>query len=133
MSIDKCVKYDGFNVYLSDMDRNKLDKAWKGASKHWTCIVKDPVNRKQMSFDVFGGSNATMHPLEAFYLYVDDAYTYSTLANIEDLMLEFGYDSYREAKKIWLSLEKAYYKCRKFIGTDDDIYEIVSELREKWG
>lgn len=133
MNIDKCVKYDGFNVYLSDMDRNKLDKAWKGASKHWTCIVKDPVNRKQMSFDVFGGSDVTMHPLEAFYLYVSDAYTYSTLANIEDLMLEFGYDSYAEAKKIWNKLEKAYYKCRKFIGTDDDIYGIVKELEEKWG
>lgn len=132
MNIDKCVKYKGFNVYLSDMDRNKLDKAQDGMTKHWTCTVKDPVNRKQMSFDVFGGSNAIMHPLQALYLFCDDAYTYSCLEDIADLMKEYGYETYTEAKKIYNALEKAYFKCRKFIGTDDDIYEIVKELREKY-
>lgn len=132
MNIDKCVKYKGFNVYLSDMDRNKLDKAQDGMTKHWTCTVKDPVNRKQMSFDVFGGSNVTMHPLQALYLFCDDAYTYSCVEDAEDLMREYGYETYTEAKKIYNVLEKAYFKCRKFIGTDDDIYEIVEELREKY-
>ena len=131
MNIDKCVKYGGFNVYLSDMDRNKLDRAWSGATKHWTCIVKDPVNRKQMSFDVFGESNATMHPLKALYHYVDDAYTYSCY-EMNDLITDLGY-SLQGAKKVYKDMEKAYYKCRKFIGTDDDIYEIVKELEEKWG
>ena len=130
MNIDKCVKYDGFDVYLSDMDRNKLDKAREGMTKHWTCMVKDPVNRKQMSFDVFGGDNVVMHPLEAFYLYVDGAYTYSC-STMEDLINDYGY-TYKEAKKLYDDIEKAYYKCRKFIGTDDDIYEIVRELREKY-
>lgn len=132
MNIDKCVKYKGFNVYLSDMDRNKLDKAQDGMTKHWTCTVKDPVNRKQMSFDVFGGSNVTMHPLQALYLFCDNAYTYSCLEDVADLMKEYGYETYTEAKKIYNALEKAYFKCRKFIGTDDDIYEIVEELREKY-
>lgn len=132
MNIDKCVKYKGFNVYLSDMDRNKLDKAQDGMTKHWTCTVKDPVNRKQMSFDVFGSSNVTMHPLQALYLFCDDAYTYSCVEDAEDLMKEYGYETYTEAKKIYNALEKAYFKCRKFIGTDDDIYEIVEELREKY-
>lgn len=132
MNIDKCVKYKGFNVYLSDMDRNKLDKAQDGMTKHWTCTVKDPVNRKQMSFDVFGGSNAIMHPLQALYLFCDDAYTYSCLEDVADLMKEYGYETYTKAKKIYNALEKAYFKCRKFIGTDDDIYEIVEELREKY-
>lgn len=132
MNIDKCVKYKGFNVYLSDMDRNKLDKAQDGMTKHWTCTVKDPVNRKQMSFDVFGGSSAVMHPLQALYLFCDDAYTYSCVEDAEDLMKEYGYETYTEAKKIYNALGKAYFKCRKFIGTDDDIYEIVEELREKY-
>lgn len=132
MNIDKCVKYKGFNVYLSDMDRNKLDKAQDGMTKHWTCTVKDPVNRKQMSFDVFGGSDVTMHPLQALYLFCDDAYTYSCVEDAEDLMKEYGYETYTEAKKVYNALEKAYFKCRKFIGTDDDIYEIVEELREKY-
>ena len=125
MNIDKCVKYKGFNIYLSEADRNKLDKAWNGAAKHWSCTVKDPVNRKQMSFDVFGDSNAVMQPLEAFYLYVDDAYTYSC-STLEDIISDYGY-TYKEAKNIYKDMEKAYYKCRKFIGTDDDIYEIVRE------
>ncbi len=133
MSIDRCIKYKGFNVYLSDADRNKLDKAWKGASKHWTCIVKDPVNRKQMSFDVFGGSDVKMHPLEALYLFCNDAYTFSCLMDAKELQEEYGYHTYAEAKKIWDKLEKAYYKCRKFLGDDDYIYEVINELREKWG
>lgn len=126
-------EYKGFEVTLSDADTNKLDKAWNGAAKHWSCEVRDITNRKQMSFDVFGGSNATMRPLEALYFYCDDAYTYSCLMDAKELQEEYGYHTYAEAKKAWSKLEKAYYKCRKFIGTDDDIYEIVEELREKWG
>lgn len=125
--------YKGFTVTLSDVDNKKLDKAWKGASKHWRCIVYDKANRKQMGFDVFGGSHATMKPLEALYLFCDDAYTYTCFEDAEDLMHEYGYETYAEAKNIYKSLEKSYFKARKFIGTDDDINEIVEELREKWG
>ena len=126
-------EYKGFTVTLSDEDTNKLNKAWNGASKHWRCIVYDKANRKQMGFDVFGGSHATMKPLEALYLFCDDAYTYSCFEDAEDLMREYGYETYAEAKKVYKSLESAYFKARKFIGEDDDIYEIVNELREKWG
>jgi hypothetical protein len=133
ITIMQTTEYKGFTVTLSDEDTNKLDKAWKDAKKHWRCIVYDKPNRKQMGFDVFGGSHATMKPLEALYLFVDDAYTYSCFEDAEDLMHEYGYDTYAEAKKIYNSLEKAYFKARKFIGTDDDIHEIVEELREKWG
>ena len=125
--------YKGFVVTLSEADKNKLDKAWKGAQKHWRCIVYDKPNRVQMGFDVFGGANATMKPLEALYLFCDDAYTYSCFEDAEDLMREYGYETYKEAKKVYNSLEKAYFKCRKFIGSEDDICEIVNELREKWG
>ncbi len=125
--------YRGFTVTLSTHDANKLDKAWKGACKHWRCIVYDKANRKQMGFDVFGGSHATMTPLEALYLFCDDAYTYSCFEDTEDLMREYGYETYTEAKNVYKSLERAYFKCRKFIGTDDNILEIVNELREKWG
>lgn len=133
MEINQRVVYKGFEVTLSNGDANKLDKAFRDAGKHWTCVVKDKVNRKQMSFDVFGSSNVIMHPLQALYLFCDDAYTYSCFEDAEDLMKEYGYETYAEAKKIYKALEKAYFKCRKFIGTDDDIYEIVEELREKWG
>ena len=125
--------YKGFVVTLSDVDTNKLDKAWKDARKHWRCIVYDKPNRKQMGFDVFDGSHATMKPLEALYLFCDDAYTYACFEDVEDLMHEYGYETYTEAKNVYKSLERAYFKCRKFIGDDDDIYEIVEELREEWG
>lgn len=133
MEINQRVMYKGFEISLSNGDSNKLDKAFNGARKHWTCVAKDKANRKQMSFDVFGGSSVVMHPLQALYLFCDDAYTYSCFEDAEDLMKEYGYETYAEAKKIYKALEKAYFKCRKFIGTDDDIYEIVEELREKWG
>ena len=122
--------YKGFVVTLSDADTNKLDKAWEGAKKHWRCIVYDKTNRKQMGFDVFGGSNATMKPLEALYIFCDDAYT--CFEDAGELM-NMGYSSYEEAKKVYKSLEKAYFKCRKFIGDINDINEIVEELREEWG
>lgn len=125
--------YKGFTVTLSDVDTKKLDKAWKDAKKHWRCIVYDKANRKQMGFDVFGGSHATMKPLEALYLFCDDAYAYSCFEDAEELMYEYGYDTYAEAKNIYKSLEKAYFKCRKFIGSDDDIISIANELREQFG
>ena len=125
--------YKGFTITLSDVDTKKLDKAWKDAKKHWRCIVYDKANRKQMGFDVFGGSHATMKPLEALYLFCDDAYTYSCFEDAEDLMHEYGYETHAEAKRVYKSLERAYFKARKFIGSDSDILEIVNELREEWG
>ena len=125
--------YKGFVVTLSDADTNKLDKAWEGAKKHWRCIVYDKTNRKQMGFDVFGGSMATMKPLEALYLFCDDAFNYTYFSDIDELMHEYGYETHAEAKRVYKSLERAYFKARKFIGDDSDINEIVEELREKWG
>lgn len=124
------ILYKGFEVILGDADTEKC-KEWR--ELHWKCTVKDKLNRKQMSFDVFGGRLSIMKPLRVLYLFCDDAYTYSCVEDAEDLMKEYGYETYTEAKKIYKALEKAYFKCRKFIGTDDDIYEIVEELREEWG
>lgn len=126
----KRILYKGFEVILGDADTEKC-KEWR--ELHWKCTVKDKLNRKQMSFDVFGGRLSIMKPLRALYLFCDDAYTYSCVEDAEDLMKEYGYETYTEAKKVYNALEKAYFKCRKFIGTDDDIYEIVEELREEWG
>ena len=125
-------EYKGFTIKLSDADTDKLDK-FKDCSKHWSCTVYDKANRKQMSFDMFGGSMATMSPLEALYLYCDDAYIYLSFNDAGELMHEFGYKTYAEARNVYKDLEKAYYKCRKFIGDDNDILEIVNELSEKWG
>ena len=125
--------YKGFVVTLSDADTNKLDKAWKDARKHWRCIVYDKANRKQMGFDVFGGCSATMKPLKALYEFCDGAYTYSCCEDIKDFMCEYGYETYAEAKNVYKGLERAYFKARKFIGSDSDILEIVNELREEWG
>ena len=124
--------YKGFEITLSDSDTEKLDKAWSGVAKHWTCTVKDKVNRKQMSFDVFGGSQATMEATQALYHFVNDAYTYAYYSGVDELYNTFGYYDYKEARTAWKKMEKAYYKCRKFIGTDDEIYNIVEDLQEKW-
>ena len=133
ITIMQTTEYKGFTVTLSDEDTNKLNKAWDGAKKHWRCIVYDKANRKQMGFDVFGGSHATMSPLEALYLFCDDAFNYTYFSDAEELMHEYGYNTYAEAKNIYKSLERAYFKARKFIGSDSDILEIVNELREEWG
>ena len=123
--------YKGFTITLSEADTKKLDKA-KDFSKHWRCIVYDKPNRKQMSFDVFGGSMATMSPLEALYIYLDDACSYLNCEGAEDVMYEFGYE-YSEAKKVYKSLESAYFKLRKLGYTSDDIINDANELREEWG
>ena len=122
--------YKGFEVILGDADTEKC-KGW--AELHWKCTVKDKLNRKQMSFDVFGSRLCTMKPLKALYQFVSDAYSFMTIDNVADIMRNFGYTDYTEAKNVFKSLEKAYYKCRKFIGSDSDIIEIENELAEEWG
>ena len=131
--VDKAVEYKGFSVTLSDADKKQLDKGGCHAGKHWRCVVYDKPNRKQMSFDVFGGSNATATPLKALYQFCNDAYTYACYDDAQEFQHECGIDSYQTARDMWKNLEKAYFKARKFIGSDDDIFEIVRELEEKWG
>ena len=126
--------YKGFVVTLSDADTNKLDKAWKDARKHWRCIVYDKPNRKQMGFDVFGGSMVNMKPLEALYDFISDACDFMNVTDVDYIRHYIGYEgNYKEVKKVFKNLEKAYYKCRKFIGSDTDIREIYNELSEEWG
>lgn len=124
-------EYKNYVVILSDMD-NKKCEGWK--AHHWTCTVKDPANRKQMSFDTFRTELKTkMKPLEALYGYINDACSFMNVDDVVDLIEYFGYNDVKEARKIYKGLEKCYYKCRKFIGTDDDIIEIANDLQEKWG
>ena len=127
------VNYKGFVVTLSEADKKGLEKAWKGAAKHWKCIVYDKPNRKQMGFDVYGGCKADMSPLSALYIYVSDAIDFTMVDDAEDVMNEYGYDDYSEAKKVFKGLERAYYKCRKFIGSEADIREIYEELDPQYG
>lgn len=124
------ILYKGFEVILGDADTKKC-KEWREI--HWKCTVKDKLNRKQMSFDVFGDRLATMKPLKALYYFVSDACYFMEVNDTEDVMKYFGFTDYTEAKNFFKSLEKAYYKCRKFIGSDNDIIEIANELREEWG
>lgn len=125
--------YKGFVVTLSDVDTNKLNKAWEGAQKHWRCIVYDKKNRRQMGFDIFGCGNATMTPLKALCGFITQATDYLMFSDAKDLMKDYGYDNYVYAKNVYDGLKYAYFKCRKFIGSDEDIREIEEELGEKWG
>lgn len=124
------ILYKGFEVILGDADTEKCTE-WR--ELHWKCTVKDKLNRKQMSFDVFGNRLCTMKPLEALYYFVDDACSFMNVRDVKDVMYEFGYTDYTKAKNVFKRLENAYYKCRKFIGSDNDIIEIANELREGWG
>lgn len=125
------LNYRGYEVTLSDMDDDKC-AGWR--AHHWRCIVYDKANRKQMGFDVFGAIKCmTMHPLKALYIYTSDACDFMNINDVEDVMNEFGYEDYKDAKKVFKGLESAYYKCRRFIGSDDDIISICDELREEWG
>lgn len=124
------ILYKGFEVILGDADTEKC-KEWR--ELHWKCTVKDKLNRKQMSFDVFGNRLSIMKPLQALYTFVSDACYFMEVNDTEDVMKYFGFTDYTEAKNVFKSLEKAYYKCRKFIGSDNDIIEIANELREEWG
>ena len=85
-----------------------------------------------MGFDVFGGYKADMSPLSALYICVSDAMDFMMVDNVEDVMNEYGYE-YSEAKKVFKGLERTYYKCRKFIGSEADIREIYEELDPQYG
>ena len=111
--------YKDYEITLSDSDTEKLDKAWSGAAKHWTCTVKDKVNRKQMSFDVFGGSQATMEATQALYHFVNDAYTYAYYSGVDELYNTFGYYDYKEARTAWkkhiISVESLSVQMTRYI------------------
>lgn len=124
------ILYKGFEVILGDADAKKC-KEWR--ELHWKCTVKDKLNRKQMSFDVFGNRLSIMKPLQALYRIVSDACYFMDMDDVKDVMNNFGYTDYTKAKNVFKSFEKAYYKCRKFIGSDNDIIEIENELAEEWG
>ena len=124
------ILYKGFEVILGDADTEKC-KEWR--ELHWKCTVKDKLNRKQMSFDVFGNRLSVMKPLKALYIFVSDACCFIDMDDVKDVMNNFGYTDYAKAKSVFKRLENAYYKCRKFIGDNYDIIEIENELAEEWG
>ena len=117
--------FKNFIITLSDEDYDVSKCIWD-AKKHWTCTVKDAA-RHQMSFDIFGGINAEMTGIEALDSYLSDAIWYINCYTIQDLMNELGYD-YKTAKKVYNGIEKAYYKCRKFIGSENDIISLYESL-----
>lgn len=119
--------FKNFIITLSDEDYDVSKCLWD-AKKHWTCIVKDAV-RHQMSFDIFGGSNAEMTGLKALDSYLSDAVWYINCDTVQDLMDELGYD-YKTAKKVYNGIEKVYYKCRKFIGSENDIISLYEALED---
>ena len=124
--------FKNFIITLSDEDYDVSKCIWD-AKKHWICTVKDAA-RHQMSFDIYGGINAEMTGIEALgsYLldsYLSDAIWYMNCDTVQDLMDELGYD-YKTAKKVYNSIEKVYYKCRKFIGSENDIISLYEALED---
>ena len=70
-----------------------------------------------------------MTGINALYSYLSDAIWYINCDTIQDLMDELGYD-YKTAKKVYNGIEKAYYKCRKFIGSENDIISLYEALED---
>lgn len=123
--------FKNFIITISDEDYDVSKCIWDGiwdAKKHWTCTVKDAA-RHQMSFDIFGGINAEMTGLEALDSYLSDVIWYINCDTVQDLIDELGYD-YKTAKKVYNGFEKAYYKCRKFIGSENDIISLYEALED---
>lgn len=118
--------FKNFIITLSDEDYDVSKCIWD-AKKHWICTVKD-ASRHQMSFDIFGGINTEITGLEAFCYYLSDAVWYMNCDTVQDLN-ELGYD-YKDAKKVYSSIEKKYYKCRKFIGSENDIISLYEALED---
>lgn len=125
----KTEHFKNFIITVSDEDYDTSKCLWNDAKKHWTCTVKDAV-RHQMSFDVFGGIDVDMTGLEALKIYLSDAIWYINCDTVQDLMDELGYDDYKTAKKVYNSIEKTYYKCRKFIGSENNIISLYEALQE---
>ena len=100
------ILYKGFEVILGDADTKKC-KEWR--ELHWKCTVKDKLNRKQMSFDVFGNRLSIMKPLQALYHLVSDACYFMNVDDVKDVMDLTGFIEHFD---IYETMEE----CQKAIG-----------------
>ena len=125
-AMDKTI-FKGYAITVSDEDGD-VSKGWSGAKKHWKVTVKK--DGKQISFDYYGGARVEARPNEAFYSYLSDGIGYMGARDFHDFCDEFGYTYDRTAKEVFHACEKAYFKLRKFIGTDDEILELSDTLYE---
>lgn len=127
----KKTNFKGYAITVSDEDKDVSKAKWKDARKHWRVTVKK--DGKQISYDNYGGSMAVMPPLIAFQCYLSDGVDYMNNKDFHDFCDEFGYTTYdRRAKDIFHACEKAYFKLRKFVGTDDEILKLLNEINEEY-
>ena len=126
--MDKTI-FKGYVITVSDEDGDVSKSTWN-AHKHWKVTVKK--DGKQISYNFYGGSMSKISSLDAFYGYLRDGVSYMDNRDFHDFCDEFGYTDYdRTAKEVFHACEKTYFKLRKFIGTDDEIIELLNTLDEE--
>lgn len=123
--------FKNLTITVSDNDGDVSKALWEDAVKHWRVIVYDKQNRKQMGFDFFGGSMAKADPLDCLYCILSDALSYMDAQDPFDFMSDFGYTDFKKGQRAYNGCKKAYFKCRKFIGADDEIVELANELNDE--
>lgn len=63
------------------------------------------------------------------YALLMDAFAYEDNQNVEDFMLEFGYEDIEQATKIYKACEKQYNKLHRLF-TEEEIEELQNEFED---
>lgn len=96
----------------------------------WTVTLR--YQGRQMTVPFFMGYGYRGHAPDAAIVLealLSDAASYENLQDVDDFMAEFGYDSRREAMRIYKMIENQTRRLQRFLGDD---YEDAVWDGEKW-
>lgn len=119
-------------ITRTDDEKKMARTGW--AKQHWIGSAVNEETSKSIQYDVFGGGNAKMCAIEAFFCYLRDAVDFLSVNDVDDVRTEFGYESFKEAERVYNGLEEAYKKMMDFFDDDEEkMVDWFNQLNEEWG
>lgn len=123
----------------------KGDKAWgtddeytyKNTNNHLVTVTNTET-KESCDFDYWTSlarpeMTSEQDVLEAFECFLDDSLAAIQNKDEWDFFDEFGYEPSRKAKQIYEACKKSAEKCKRVVGSEDDIVDLANELQEKLG
>ena len=112
----------------ADANWNVPTNDWR--EKHWACSITD--GNRAITWDCYGGKNASLEATEALYFLLSDAETFIDIHTLDDVADEFGYTDFKEIKRVYNGLRDGYNKAISFFGTEEKFCEVLDKLREEY-
>lgn len=108
---------------------NNQDDLFTSQHERYTCKIK--YNKKQYTFDYQCNPHADMKPNlnDCIDCLMIDTFSFEEAKDINEFMLNFGYEEFSTANKIYKACEKTA-KAMHRLFTDDEIQAMYDELNE---